>query len=150
MWIISLGTVKLSSCRRRWMIHALQWRHNERHGVSNHQTHDCAGQRKHQSSASLAFVRGIHRGPMNSPYKGRVTRKVFPFDDVVMAKHSLPTYEISLLPTITLQKLHSRWSAREFFPRHSNVLITRWQNMIDTNMSAVLSQALTHSSVTAN
>ena len=44
-------------------------------------------QRKHQSSASLAFVRGIHRGPVNSPHKGPVTRKMFPFDDVIMALH---------------------------------------------------------------
>ena len=43
-----------------------------------------AGQRKHQSSASLAFVKGLHRWPVNSPYKGPVTRKMFPFDDVVI------------------------------------------------------------------
>ena len=43
-----------------------------------------ADQRKHQSFASLAFVRGIHRWPVNSPHKGPVTRKMFPFDDVVM------------------------------------------------------------------
>ena len=41
-------------------------------------------QRKHQSSASLAFVRGIHRRPVNSPHKWPVTRKMFPFDDVIM------------------------------------------------------------------
>ena len=41
-------------------------------------------ERKHQSSASLAFVRGIHRWPVNSPHKGPVTRKMFPFDDVIM------------------------------------------------------------------
>ena len=41
-------------------------------------------QRKHQSYASLAFVRGIHRGPVNSPHKSPVTRKMFPFDDVIM------------------------------------------------------------------
>ena len=40
-------------------------------------------QRKHQSSASLAFVRGIHRRPVNSPHIGPVTRKMFPFDDVI-------------------------------------------------------------------
>ena len=40
-------------------------------------------QRKHQSSASLAFVRGIHRWPVNSPHKGPVMRKMFPFDDVM-------------------------------------------------------------------
>ena len=41
-------------------------------------------QRKHQNSASLAFVRGIHRGPVNSPHKCLVMRKMFPFDDVIM------------------------------------------------------------------
>ena len=41
-------------------------------------------QRKHQSSASLAFVRGIHRKPVNSSHKWAVTRKMFPFDDVIM------------------------------------------------------------------
>ena len=43
-----------------------------------------ADQRKHQNSASLAFVRGIHRWPVNSPHKEPVTRKMFPFDDVIM------------------------------------------------------------------
>ena len=43
-----------------------------------------ADQRKHQSSASLAFERGIHRGPVNSPHKWPVTQKMFPFDDVIM------------------------------------------------------------------
>ena len=43
-----------------------------------------ADQRKHQSSASLAFVREIHRGPVNSPHKWPVTRKMFPFDDVIV------------------------------------------------------------------
>ena len=41
-------------------------------------------QRKHQSSASLAFVQGIHRWPVNSPHNRPVTRKMFPFDNVIM------------------------------------------------------------------
>ena len=41
-------------------------------------------QRKHQSSASLAFVQGIHRWPVNSRHKWTVTRKMLPFDDVIM------------------------------------------------------------------
>ena len=76
---------------RHWKIQTLQWLHNGRNGVSDHQPHDCllnrfsgADQRKHQSSASLAFVQEIHRGPVNSPHKGPVTRKMFPFDDVIM------------------------------------------------------------------
>ena len=43
-----------------------------------------ADQRKHQSSASLAIVWGIHRWPVNSPQKGPVTWKMFPFDDVII------------------------------------------------------------------
>ena len=43
-----------------------------------------ADQRKYQSSASLAFVRGIHRWPVNSPHKWPAKWKIFPFDDVIM------------------------------------------------------------------
>ena len=43
-----------------------------------------ADQRKYQGPASLAFVRGIHLRPGNSPHKGPVTRQTFPFDDVIM------------------------------------------------------------------
>ena len=46
--------------------------------------HSGGDQRKHQSSASLAFVRGIHRWPVDSQHKWPVTRKMFPFDDVIM------------------------------------------------------------------
>ena len=53
-----------------------------------------ADQRKHQSSASLAFVRGIHQGPVNSPHKWPVTRKMFPFDDVIMLYHDRPVRNI--------------------------------------------------------
>ena len=43
-----------------------------------------ADQRKHQSAVSLAFVRGTHRGPVNSPHKRPVTGKMLPFNDVIM------------------------------------------------------------------
>ena len=43
-----------------------------------------ANQRIHQSSASLAFVRGNHRRPVKSPHKWPVRRKMFPFHDVIM------------------------------------------------------------------
>ena len=45
----------------------------------------CSGtkQRKHQSSITLAFVWEIHRWPVNSPHRGPVTWKIFPFDDVI-------------------------------------------------------------------
>ena len=46
-----------------------------------------ADQRKYQRSVSLAFVREIHRWPVNSSHKWPVTRKMFPFDDVIMGEH---------------------------------------------------------------
>ena len=90
VWRFSLH--RWSSYRKRVL--ASQWRHNKGDGVSNPQRLDCllnvcscADQRKHQSSASLAFVRGILRWPVNSPHKWPVTRKMFPFDDVIMDHH---------------------------------------------------------------
>ena len=57
-----------------------------------------ADQRKHESSASLAFVRRIHRGSVNSPHKWPCTRKMFPFNDVIMnyieAKITYDTWQL--------------------------------------------------------
>ena len=70
-----INTTQSFLCRIR-----LQWRHNERDGVSNNRGQDCllnlcsgTDQRIDQSSALLAFVRGIHRWPVNSPHKGPVS-----------------------------------------------------------------------------
>ena len=52
--------------------------------IVNSAVYSGAYQSKHQSSASLGFVRGIHRWPVNSPHKWSVTRKMFPLDDVIM------------------------------------------------------------------
>ena len=51
-------------------------------------------QRKHQSSASLAFVRGIH------PHKGPVTRKMFRFDDVIMKWWEVPVIVTKTAPPL--------------------------------------------------
>ena len=59
-----------------------------------------ADQRKHQSSASLSFVRRIHRWPVNSPYKGPVTRTIFPFDNVIMPIY-FRLYDISKLISLS-------------------------------------------------
>ena len=72
--------------------HPWQWRHNGRHGVSNHQPHACLLNRlfKAQIKENIKalrhwpFVQEIHRGPVNSPHKGPVTRKMSPFDDVII------------------------------------------------------------------
>ena len=48
----------------------------------------CADQRSHESSASLAFVMGIHRWPVDSTHKRPVTWKMFLFDNVIMCIYS--------------------------------------------------------------
>ena len=62
-------------------------------------------QRKHQSSASLAFV----QGPVNSPHKGPVTRKMFPFDDV-MINSKLQVH----FPGVN----HFKPASQSYVPRH--------------------------------
>ena len=52
---------------------------------------------KHQSSASLAFVRGIHRWPVDSPHKGPVKREMFPFDYVIMDQMEIANMSIQLI-----------------------------------------------------
>ena len=74
--------------------YALRWRHNQQDGVSNHQPHDCLLNRLFRRSSkktSKLRVTGLCVGnspwPVNSPDKGPVTRKMFPFDDVIMARY---------------------------------------------------------------
>ena len=69
----------------------LDWRHNEHDGVSNHRRLDCLPnrifRRRSKKTSKLrvtGFYEGIHRWPVDSPQKGPVTRKMFPFDDVTM------------------------------------------------------------------
>ena len=64
---------------------SLQWRHNIRDSVSNHQPHDCLLNRlfrRRSKKTSKLRASGLCAG--NSPHKCAVTRKRFPFDDVTM------------------------------------------------------------------
>ena len=74
-------------------LNLLQWRHNEPEAsqitsikIVYSTVYSRRGSKKASKlRASLAFVRGIHRSPVNSPHKGQVTRKMFPFDNVMMS-----------------------------------------------------------------
>ena len=86
-----------------------------------------ADQRKHESSASLAFVRGIHRGPVNSPQKWPVTRKMFPFDDVIMYNHRHNTWCID--ETICRGRSNFQHQLKRIFIipyRHHFTLLISW------------------------
>ena len=52
--------------------------------IVNSTVYSGTDQRKHQSSTSQAFVRGIHWWPGNSLHKWPVTRKKFPLDDIII------------------------------------------------------------------
>ena len=83
-------------------------------------------QRKDQSSASLALVRGIHRWPVNSPHKWPVTRKMFPFDDVIMWHFYYETagdvWDMQIIVHLPLTPPAISWwctfDVREWPPRH--------------------------------
>ena len=79
-----------------------------------------ADQRKHQSSASLAFVRGIHRWSVNSRHKGPVTREMFPFDDVIM------TSSIVFISWSPYKSLPGSW----YFVCHTN----EWHGLVTTGL----------------
>ena len=72
-----------------WISIPLHCRHNRRDGVSNHQPYDCLFNclfRCKSKKISRLRVTGLCEGnwPVNSPHKWPVTRKMFPFDDVIM------------------------------------------------------------------
>ena len=64
---------------------SLRWHHNGRDSVSNHQPYDCLLNRlfrRRWKKTSKFRVTGLCAG--KSPHKWPVTRKMFPFDDVIM------------------------------------------------------------------
>ena len=101
---------------------ALHWRHNDDDGVSNHQPHGCLLNRlfgRWSKKTSKLRVTGLcagnSPGHVNSPHKGPVTRKMFPFDDVIMGNvnrhaalqskqtlHLFKTFEFKFQVQITL------------------------------------------------
>ena len=87
-WIHRLtnGLSTESSCPLHWR----HYGHDTSLTIVYSTVYSDADQRKYQSSASLAFVRGIHRRPVNSPHTWPVTRKMLPFDDAIMRWFELP------------------------------------------------------------
>ena len=88
MAIVKQGTT--NQCIN-YLVRTLPWRHNGHHGVSYHQPHDCLLNRLfRRRSKKISKPRvtgpcvGNSPGPINSPHKWPVTRKMFPFDDVIM------------------------------------------------------------------
>ena len=80
----------------------------------------CSGadRRKHQNSASLAFARGIHRWPADSSHKGPATRKMFPFDGVIMVistANNSCVYSTCASDEEIFRCIEIRWAYRPYF-----------------------------------
>ena len=97
-----------------------------------------ADQRKHQSCASLAFVQGIHRWPVNSQHNGPETRKMFPFDDVIMNIHRdsatcrLSLGRVSLTPNWTLWRIFWKWLRFSVWLKCHMIIILDTLNQINS------------------
>ena len=83
---------------------SLRWRHNEHDGVSNYQPHDYLLNRLFRCKWKIIFrVTGLFEGipnkPVDSPRKGPVTRKMFPFDDVIMFLQERHLWLIAIFST---------------------------------------------------
>ena len=76
--------------------------------------------KKHQSSASLTFVSGIHRWSVNSPHKWPVTRKIFPFDDVIMITQTQP-------PRYLVWDIVKQYCERTYHVHSSNLLASSYR-----------------------
>ena len=109
---------------------SIQWRHNKRDGVSNHRRFDCLlnclsrrRSKKHQNSAPVAFVRASHWWPVDSPHKGPVRRKMFPFDDAIMSIYQHTTEGLSHCSAETSTTSHNHYTHDDVikwkhFPRY--------------------------------
>ena len=94
-WVHQISKMSFVKPRLLQTSYALQWHHNERYVVSNHQPHDCLLNRLFRrrwkntnAPRHWPLWEGILRWPVNSFHKGPITRKMFPFADVIVFSES--------------------------------------------------------------
>ena len=92
-WRLIFGDANIPHFVVSFLLETLQWRHNDHDCVSNHQPRGCLLNRlfrRRSKKTSKLRVTGLRvgnsPGPVNSPHKGPVTRKMFPFDDVIIMR----------------------------------------------------------------
>ena len=83
-------------------------------------------QRKYQSSALLAFGRGIHRWPVNSPHKGPVTRKISPFDGVIIIYLVFPGILYMVFNVKQTKSLHPFLPVFQLFIWQHKAIFVQW------------------------
>ena len=118
-----------------------QWRHNKRGGASNYRRFKCLlihlfRRRSRETSngpTPLAFVSGIYRWPVDSPHKGLVTRKMYPFGDVIMVH---PTdYIYDSVPGAISRASRGGWltGTAVFISADSWLAPSQWETSLQSN-----------------
>ena len=123
----------------------LQWRHNERHCVSNHRHFDCLSNRlfrRRSKKTPKLHVTGLCEGntprlPVNSPHKGPVTRKMSPFDDVTIMLYTkadcLMNKRHGLIDRIVSEKnKHHNLTVTNLNPTKQNITTTHQEPLLLT------------------
>ena len=113
---------------------SLHWRLNDHDGVSNHQPHGCLLNRlfkRRSKKTSKLRVTGLSAGnspgPVNSPHKGPITRKMFPFSDVIMYRaENVPGSAMKML--VWNQSDHELWTPYTPMDLHFPVFSVRVTN----------------------
>ena len=98
-----------SGCILWDFVYILQWRHNERDGISNHRHLDCLLNRLFRRiSKEISKLHVTGPGEVNSPHKGPITRTIFPFDDVIMNifHHNINSF-VDLCFVAVLLRIHN-------------------------------------------
>ena len=125
-WINVHGHVSIPTTNKAFPF-PLQWRHNDHDGASNHQPHGCLLNRlfrRRSKKTSKLRVTGLCVGPVNSPRKGPITRKIFPFDNVIMVNdHTVVTKQRGVPKTNTGFDFHNPICYFVKFPAKANKCI---------------------------
>ena len=104
----------------------LQWRHNGLDGIANHPRFDCVLNRlitRRSKKASKLRINDLCEGnsPVtdDSPHKEQITRKIFPFDGVIMLRIVYPW---------SLNSPHKGPVTRKMFPFDDVIMINLFLN----------------------
>ena len=138
----------------KFSLTTLRWRHNELDGVSDHQPHDCllnrSFRRISKKTWKLRFTglcEGNSPGPVNSPHKRPVMRKMFPFDDVIMKVYGwvvpgmagdFPCHLVDMLSSVSISDLGY---TDELMDQLNDYGVLRWVFVVCRNLYPVSSKS---------
>ena len=133
-----------------YFVYPLQWRHNDHDCVWSHQPHGCLltrlFRRRSKKTSKLrvtGLCAGNSPGPVNSPHKGPVTRKMFPFDDVIMliyfidkvivseVWHKTATWQCFYVGLITWPDTEAERNGRHIAAKTSLYLVLRKKSILN-------------------